>query len=305
MLTGWHGDIRKDRELAAIEEFLVDPSEPAALSGGAISDFVYRYTGTDGLSYTLETEQLRLNAWSSMNDPRETKNWVAVGPIHGNGSLTDEEVFKRIDDVLRRSARLLALSQDREPESDAVRPYLLHRGWASAAMWDRYAQGHHGACLVLDRVALNETTRLIPAVDGRFTTWGSVNYEDEPIRIPISGTFTSIDQVDDAIDVFLCQRWAISRLHMTKNRDWHTEAEVRLAVIDLKLPEREFDTPLYIPARDAIRAVILGSEYPAPRLIAEGTRKLFGPRAPEFFRCSWQGALLTSQHCLDRLEPQA
>src|SRR5579859_6935780 len=85
--------------------------------------------------------------------------------------------------------------------------------------------------------------------------------------------------------------WAISRLHMSKNRDWHTETEVRLAMIDLKLPEREFDAPLYIPMRDALKAVILGSEYPAPRLVAEGTRKLLGARAPEFFRCIWHGGV--------------
>jgi hypothetical protein len=278
--------------LTAIEEFLLDPSEPTALSSGAVSDFVYRYTGTDGLAYMLETEQLRLNAWSSMNDPRETKNWVATGPIRGTDPLTDDGVLKRIDDVLRRSARLLALSQDREPESDAVRPHLLHRGWARAAMWDRYAQDHHGACLVLDRIELNETTRLIP-VDGRYTAWGTVTYKDEPIDIPISGTFTSIGEVDDAIDKFLSQRWAISRLHMTKNRDWHTETEVRVAMIDLKLPERELDTPLFIPMRDALKAVILGSEYPAPRLITEGTRKLLGTRAPKFFMCTWRGGVPT------------
>jgi hypothetical protein len=39
---------------------------------------------------------------------------------------------------------------------------------------------------------------------------GTVGYEDEPINIPISGTFTSISEVDDAIDKFLSQRWAIS-----------------------------------------------------------------------------------------------
>lgn len=273
----------------AIEEFLLDSSEPATISADAIRSISYRYTGTDGLAYTLETEQLRLNAWSSMNDPRETRDWIPDGPIRGIGSLTDVEVLKRINDVLRRSARLLALSQDREPESDAARPHLLHRGWARAAMWDRYAQGHRGACLVLDQVEINETTGLIPAVDGRYTVWGAVTYEDQPVQIPISGTFTSISEVDDAIEKFLDQRWTIRRLHMTKNRDWRTETEVRLAMIDLHLPEREFDTPLHIPMRDALKAVILGSEYPAPHLVAEGARKLLGTRAPEFFQCTWRG----------------
>jgi hypothetical protein len=277
--------------LTAIEDFLLNASEPTGLPVGVIRDISYRYTGTDGLAYTLETEQLRLNAWSSMNDPRETKNWVATGPIHGAGALTDIEVKKRIDDVLRRSARLLALSQDREPESDAVRPHLLHRGWARAAMWDRYAQGHRGACLVLDQVEINETTGLIPAVDGRYTVWGAVTYEDKPVDIPISGTFASIGEVDDAIDKFLGQRWTIQRLHMTKNLDWRTETEIRLAMVDLKLPEQEFDTPLYIPMRNALKAVILGSEYPAPRLVTEGTRKLLGTRAPEFFQCTWRGGV--------------
>ena len=277
--------------MTPIEGFLLDPSEPTALSAGVSSDFVYRYIGTDGLACTLETEQFRLNAWSSMNDPREAKNWVAAGPIRGSGSLTDDEVSKRIDDVLRRSARLLALSQDREPESEAARPHLLHRGWARAAMWDRYAQGHRGACLVVDRTALSETTRLIPAVDGRYTTWGKVTYKDEPVSIPIMGTFSSIGEVNDAIDQFLSQRYAISGLHMTKNRDWHTETEIRLAMIDQQLPEREFDTALYIPVCNAIKAVILGSEHPAPRLTAEGTRKLLGTHAPEFFTCTWQGGV--------------
>lgn len=100
---------------------------------------------------------------------------------------------------------------------------------------------------------------------------------------------TSIGEVDDAIEKFLGQRWAIQRLHMTKDRDWRTETEVRLAMIDLKLPEREFDTPLYIPMRDALKAVILGSEYAAPHLVTEGARKLLGTRAPEFLQCTWRG----------------
>jgi hypothetical protein len=118
-----------------------------------------------------------------------------------------------------------------------------------------------------------------------------VTYEDKPVNIPISGTFISISEVDDAIDRFLSQRWTIQRLHMTKNRDWHTETEFRLAMIDLKLPEREFDTPLYIPLGNMLKAVILGSEYPAPRLVAEGARKLLGTRVPEFFRCTWHGGV--------------
>jgi hypothetical protein len=269
--------------------WLLDPYEPRRMGPGLVAEFTYRYIGMDGLAHTLAGQRLRLNAWSQMNDPRETKEWSPTGPIKGAGSLTDHEVQTRIDNVLRRSARLLSLSQDREPESETSRPYLFHRGWARAAMWDRYAAKHRGACLLLDTSEVTAMTGRIPAVDGRYTIWGKVKYADLPIEIPISGTFQTMDEVNAAIEDFTDKRWSISGLHMTKNLDWQYETEVRLAFIDLKLPDHELDTPIYVPVGTALKAVILGEQYPAPDLLAHGARALLGTTAPEFFRCSWVG----------------
>ena len=252
-----------------------------------MTEFAYRYIGIDGLAHTLSSQQLRFNAWSQMNDPRETKEWLRSGPFKGAGSLPDDEVRIRIDKVLRRSARLLSLSQDREPDSDASRPYLFHRGWARAAMWDRYAAAHRGACMLLATSELVEMTRRIPAVDGRYTTWGEVRYADRPIEIPISGTFRTMDEVNAAIEDLADKRWSISDLHMTKNLDWQYETEVRLAFIDLKLPDHELDTPLNVPLGNALKAVIFGEQYPAPDLLVHGARSLLGTAVPEFFQCSW------------------
>jgi hypothetical protein len=48
-------------------------------------------------------------------------------------------MWKRIDDVLRRSARLLAMVIDRDSRPDAEPDSLFHRGWGRAPMWAHYA----------------------------------------------------------------------------------------------------------------------------------------------------------------------
>jgi hypothetical protein len=118
---------------------------------------------------------------------------------------------------------------------------------------------------------------------------GEVKYADRPIEIPISGAFGTIDEVNAAIEEFADKRWSVSDLHMTMNLDWQYETEIRLAFIDLKLPDHEFDTPICVPLGTALKAVILGEQYPAPDLLVHGARSLLGTAAPEFLRCSWVG----------------
>lgn len=274
--------------VSALFDWLTDPDEPRH-AADELGDYVYRYMGADGLLLTVKSQTLRMNAWSQMNDPREAREWVASHSMRAVGSYTQEELNKRLDAVMRRSARLMSLTDDREPVDGAAKPNLFHRGWARAAQWAHYANGHRGVCLVLSVEGLAMSTRLVPAVDRRYTTWGHVRYIDQPIDIGISGDFDSDAAVDAAIEAKLDQRFAISNLHMVKNHDWSYEQEVRLLTVDLGADDADLDTPLYLPLGGSLAGVIFGDAHPAPDLIADGIRSLMGARAPEMCQCGWLG----------------
>ena len=136
--------------------------------------------GSDGLLYTVRDQQLRFNAWSKMNDPRESREWRSTGTLVATGNYSDSHMARRIDDVLRRSARLLSLTADREPVPEAKPVHLFHRGWGRAALWAHYAEQHHGVCLVLDSEAIGATLADLPFKDGRYTTWGRISLDPPP-----------------------------------------------------------------------------------------------------------------------------
>jgi len=171
-----------------------------------------------------------------MNDPREAKQWSSTGTLAAAGSYTEAEMKKRLDDVLRRSARLLALTGDREPTPGADPASLFHRGWARAPLWAHYADDQSGVCLVLDPAAVNEAPDTgLPLTTGRYRRWGRIKYVDQPIHINFSGTFANQASLDQALEEFLDDPWETSDLHMTKNTDWHYETELRIAIIELGL----------------------------------------------------------------------
>ncbi|MGB8500753.1 DUF2971 domain-containing protein, partial [Mycobacterium sp.] len=133
---------------------------------------------------------LRMNAWPKMNDPREAKDWESTGTLKAADGYTQADMDKRLNDVLRRSARLLALTADREPSPGAEPASLFHRGWGRASLWAHYADDHRGVCLVLDPAAVNEALDGLPPKADRLRFWGGIEYLDKPIRIPLTGTVT-------------------------------------------------------------------------------------------------------------------
>lgn len=188
--------------MTALADWLTDPKQPTR-PVDMLPPFLFRYMGGDGLLYTVRDRTLRMNAWSQMNDPREARGWKSVGGLTAIGGVTDEDMHRRIDDVMRRSARLMSLTDDREPKSHASKGQLFHRGWARAAMWSHYADGHRGVCLVLRWDDLVACVREMPTRDGRYATWGHVTYCDRPIDIELSGRFADLDSLDKAIEEFL------------------------------------------------------------------------------------------------------
>jgi hypothetical protein len=271
-----------------IFEWLVDPSRPEEGADRALPPLAFRYMTSDGLLATINSKKLRMNAWSKMNDPREAMVWRPTG-FSAAGSYTEADMNKRIDDTLRRSACLLAMTADREKKPFASWDSLFHRGWGRAPLWAHYADNHRGVCLLLDTFAVHQALDELPVKDGRYHFAGRINYVDGRIQIGGLGrTVTDQASLDEALVEFVDTRWAISGLHMTKNTDWSYETEVRIAVINLYLDEHELDTPVDVPLGGCLKAVIFGHAHPAPRVIAVGIQGALGSDSPEFFQCRWE-----------------
>lgn len=247
--------------------------------------------GSDGLLATIQSRQLRMNALSKMNDPREALEWAWSGPLPVTDGYTEAQIKKRLNHVLRRSTRVMSMTADRMPAAGADPASLFHRGWGRAPMWAHYAQDHFGVCLVLAphevAYALHE---YVPIGDGRgrYSTHGHVAYVDKPIDIPLMGPFPNQAALDSALDAILGTRWNISGLHMTKNTDWSNETELRIAAVDLHLEEHELDTPMFVPLGNCLKAVVFGHLHPSPEAAAQECVATLGADSPEFFQCHWE-----------------
>jgi len=153
-------------------------------------------------------------------------------------------------------------------------------------MWDRYAGGHQGVCLVFDQVELlSRVEETVPVGDGNITTWGSVRYVDAPLDVPVAGAFTSVHDLRVALDEMTSQRWVVNDLYMTKNRDWESEREFRVVVVRWNLPDAELDEPLRVPLDDCLRAVVVGEAGDA-----DGAAALVrspGTSGVDVLRCEW------------------
>jgi hypothetical protein len=229
-----------------------------------------------------------MNSWSLMNDPRETKCWELVGPWNTSGTLGAADVRARVDQLMRRSARLLSASRDRAPQDTASSSFLFHRGWAKAPLWQFYGDGHRGACLVLDFSELNAQLAAMPLTSSRrWRGMGSVVYEDRPAKVELSGTFATVQDVDVAVDSYLNRQGAIVELHLQKTTDWSYENEARIVCVDFDLPVSEFDQPLDgLPIGKAIKAVILGEAHHHPSASTKSIRAHLGANMA-VMHCSW------------------
>jgi hypothetical protein len=63
--------------MTAIFDWLNDPLVGAP-TAGLVPDIVFRYMGADGLLHTIKDKRIRFSAWSTMNDPRESKQWYRL-----------------------------------------------------------------------------------------------------------------------------------------------------------------------------------------------------------------------------------
>ena len=227
--------------------------------------FVYHYTKLDtALSYILKTGTLKLNSFSGVNDPRESKNWTIAANIRAAQNL-DPEGFDRISDhisgLLKSNTKVICFSKDRKEAARKWQPDALpDRGFARPSMWHHYADAHAGVCLMFDRGKLD--VALGHQLDSNRIRSGEISYSDagivmrlgqDPFYIDLTKVFSEqeyIREINKHLNTWLPQ------LFFRKLKDWSNEEEYRWVFFD------DNSEPRFLKFDDALEAVIIGERVP-------------------------------------------
>jgi hypothetical protein len=257
-------------------------------------NLLFHYTPPTSLEAILKNWTLRLGAYANTNDPREQKEWRAGFVIPTAGGRPPEqylrfaresgdEVDQATDRLLRRGARLACFAVDRVPLPDAAAGCLFHRGWARARMWQQYAKKHTGACLAFDRTGLLEAIdEQLLHHDGDLFFWGRVEYQDQPLTIPLRVPDLVDIGIEKALDDLQTRKGTAQHLYMTKNTDWESEQEFRIVVVRWNVPKSEANVPIKIDFRGCLKAIVLGEHFAGDIATLLGTRT-----GVDVLRCWW------------------
>lgn len=227
--------------------------------------YFFHYTNREAaFEHILPSGRLRLSPYTQVNDPLENKPWLIAAGYAVDESSDDAEQAQHVEHLKFLSgtsavwdaAKLLALTVDAPPEAGYgghAEPF--GRGWARARMWDQYAEGHRGVCLLFDQDRLTKNLRGSLRKQGIPAPWrGAVVYTPEGpselLSMALEGKVTPrgvadfIEQHQDA-------------LFFRKATDWATEFEYRFVVTGPA--DSEF---VEVDYGDALEAVIVGERFP-------------------------------------------
>lgn len=237
---------------------LVNPLPPDA-------SYLYHYTTTyTALNHILKNGTLKLNSFSQVNDPRESKAWD-VSPfvrIDLNLSLEQYDAISReVSNILKANAKLVCFSRDKDEATGKWQPKaLLDRGFAKPSMWHHYGDRYKGLCLMFDRNKLNNA--FDKQLDKNRLVSGKVNYSNEGIisKIvddPFVINLTAVNSVKSYINTIQSHLniW-FRELFLRKLNDWANEDEYRWVYLDFH------PNPVFVSFEDALEAIIIGEHVP-------------------------------------------
>jgi hypothetical protein len=223
--------------------------------------YVYHYTRLDtALNYILQNSTLKLNSFSGVNDPRESKNWDIAANIRLelNFDLKDHDaVSEQISKALKSNIKLVCFSRDRKEAENKWQPEgLLDRGFARPSMWHHYGDVHGGVCLMFDKDKLNNSFKR--QVDETRLLSAEVNYSDDGIVLRPGNDPFYINLTDVLSEQQYMERLSkhlnewLPNLFFRKLKDWSNEEEYRWVYFD------DNPKPRYLKFNDALEAVIVG-----------------------------------------------
>lgn len=262
---------------------------------------LYHYTRLDtALQRIVPAQKIRLGPFSSMRDPRESKDWsISVGGFAGTADpaedIRDFWEFNRRINELKSYVKVLSLTQDSVLEGDAS-AIAFGRGYAHPRLWEQYADNHRGVCLCFDYDLLHR--RLSESLEplGRDLRYGPVVYENREIASEARNAIVEKLRAEGPIEAAAGHlREHIGELFFTKLRDWETESEYRF-VVQMDEPE-----PIYAGVSSSLRAVILGADE-GSRFYEPAFAKFCDPAGVQIFHMRWIHGF---PHLAPRYEPAA
>jgi hypothetical protein len=225
---------------------------------------------------------LRLSPFELMRDPLEAKDrYIGVNPgqfplgaRHSVFEVAHGAINARVNSILKQQFKLLSLTQDPLGPTTAG-DGLFGRGYARPRMWEQYAEGHRGVCLLFSYEELAETVGAQLASQP-WSHRGEVRYRPmtdglraDP-QVPLDRlTPDALDAVAEELVTDL-----LPELFFEKFDDYASEQEYRFVARD---PHQRF---LFVQHRSALRGVVMGAEFPPEEL------------APLLVQCAEAGAAL-------------
>jgi hypothetical protein len=226
-----------------------------------------------------------------MRDPRERKEWTPSFSLDDGSELPDHEWrawLANIDRELRQRVKIACFTEDRLPDPGLAELQQFHRGYSRARMWEQYADGHAGGCLIFDKRGLiDRATRSLSAFGA--VHHGQVTYADVPIgdqQGMLHFTASAMrNRGASAVGArFIDEHW--KNLYLTKNLDWASEIEYRILLVEDEIAGtwREF------AYGESLLGVVLGEGFDSRILDrVAGLAATHEIDRGRLARCSWLG----------------
>jgi len=229
--------------------------------------FVYHYTKASTLTdYILPTNKLRLSRFQNVNDPRESKDWeFNIQSTNWDRDVCVNDIKRVFNRHLKHDWRVGCFVSDvteavvtkaREDAGADMLATLYERGYSRPRMWDQYAEGYKGACLIFDRYALDQAVREA-AGKAALVHAERVKYQNPPVvslhrADPLMIDFDQVVALGEDEAARLHTQKHYFEILFVKARDWEAEREFRWTVNETKNEE------LFVDIADSLVGIVVG-----------------------------------------------
>jgi hypothetical protein len=233
------------------------------------NQFIYHYTKSSHLfDKILPNASLRMGPMACTNDPYEAKDWYfGLGTNNGGIDISTEKRIQLESDATRiakRHAKLICFTRDNDAAQITGIDQLWERGFCKPRMWEQYAGGHAGACLIFDCEKLESSLQSSRQPNAHLFG-GNVTYRNRSQAPPLRDNpfILNFDLyksagLEEAVRSHVLHFW--KGLYFEKSIDWSQEQEFRWLMWDQIHSDHVFNFA------DALKGIVVGPKFPQDRM---------------------------------------